>query len=329
MATIFDVAARAGVGVGTVSRVINHSPLVSDTTRAKVLGVIEDLDYRPSSLARGLSLGRTDTIGIAVPFFTTPSAVQRLRGFAGVVAGTDYQFMVLNVENEQQRGSALRTVTGDQVDGAVVVSLEPSDDELRRLQPARTVFIDAQIDGFPCVFSDDREGGRLATRHLLQLGHRKIAFVGDREETGFTSPSANRRLGFLDALTEAGLDAQPGYERLGNPGRDSARDMTIDLLAGDDRPTAVFAAYDTQAFGVIEATRKLGLRIPEDISVVGFDDIEMAGHVGLTTVRQPLEDSGARAAEILIELLDGEKAEPRHEQQDLELVPRDTTGVRI
>lgn len=326
MATIFDVAARAGVGVGTVSRVLNRSPLVSDATRTKVLGVIEDLDYRPSSLARGLSLGRTNTIGIAVPFFTSPSTVQRMRGFAQVLAGTDYQFMVLNIENEQQRSSALRAVTGDQVDGAVIVSLVPSEQELRRLRPGRTVFIDVQVPGFSSVYSDDRVGGEMATRHLLELGHRRIGFVGDSEDMGVSSASARRRRGYEDALAKAGIEPLP--VRLGPPGRSSARSLTEEMLADGDRPTAIFAAYDTQALGVIEAARSRGLAIPDDLSVIGFDDIEMAAHVGLSTIHQPLESSGERAAQILLGLLADPATVPEHEVQGLQLKARNTTGVR-
>ena len=327
MATIFDVAARAGVGVGTVSRVLNRSPLVSDSTRTKVLAVIEDLDYRPSSLARGLSLGRTNTIGIAVPFFTSPSAVQRMRGFASVLAGTDYQFMVLNVEDQQQRTSALRAVAGDQVDGAVVVSLIPTEEELQRLHPGRTVFIDVRVPGYSSVYSDDRAGGEMATHHLLELGHRRIAFVGDSEAEGISSPSARRRRGYQDALQQAGFERLPSLTRLGTPGRRSARDLTDAILADGDRPTAVFAACDTQALGVIEAARNHGLAIPDDLSVIGFDDIEMAAHVGLTTIRQPLEASGQRAARILLDLLGESSIEPQHEIQELELKQRETTGV--
>jgi LacI family transcriptional regulator len=325
VANIFDVAARAGVGVGTVSRVLNQSPLVSDATRARVLTVIDELDYRPSSLARGLSLGRTNTIGIAVPFFTTPSAVQRLRGFARVLADTDYQFMVLNVENEQQRAAALRSVAGDQVDGAAIVSLKPVEAELRRLRSDRTVFVDSMVPGFASVYSDDEDGGRMATRHLISLGHTRIAFLGDRQDLGFSSPSTHRRQGYVEALREAGLDIDPSLVFDTDPpvGHD-----VIDRILEDAGPTAVFAAYDMVAFSVVEAARERGVRIPEDLSVIGFDDIETAGLVGLTTIRQPLEESGEQAAHLLLALLNDETVLPTHEQQKLYLIERDTTGVR-
>lgn len=329
MATIVDVAARAGVGVGTVSRVINDSPLVSDRTRAKVLAVIEELDYRPSSLARGLSLGHSTMIGVVVPFFDTPSVVERLRGVADVLNDTDYDLVLFNVDSVEQRDERFGVLNRrDRSEGALVISLPPPPDQLRRLRERKTpvVFVDVDVPGFPCVTVDDVEGGRLAARHLLELGHRRIAFVGDPEKGafGFTS-SARRRRGFVEAMKAAGQDLPEGFVRRAPHGLESARALTAELLGRPDPPTAVFAASDTQALGVLEAARTLGLEVPGGLSVVGFDDIEGAAYGGLTTVRQPLHQSGAEGARLLLRLLGGE-GDARKVELPLEVVARGSTA---
>ena len=326
MATIFDVATRAGVGVGTVSRVLNDSPLVADATRRRVLEVIAELGYRPSSLARGLSLGKTSTIGVVAPYFTTASVVERLRGIEAVIKDTEYRFMLLNVENSEQRNRAFRSIAaGDQTDGAIVVSLHPGITAHQWAQPV--VFLDVRVAGAPSLFVDNVRGGWLATRYLLGLGHRRIGFVGDLEDSphGFTS-SSDRRRGFELALQEAEIEVPDEYIQRGAHGRDNAHRMTRVLLDLPDRPTAVFAASDVQALGVLEAVRRAGMQVPDDLSVIGFDDIEVAAYVGLTTVHQPLELSGRLAARRLLDLLAGSSMEVSEERLETEVKVRNSTA---
>jgi LacI family transcriptional regulator len=172
------------------------------------------------------------------------------------------------------------------------------------------------------------EGGVLATRHLLELGHRRIAFVGDPSDNrfGFTS-SAHRRAGFEDAMRAAGLQVPAHYVMEGEHSREVALEMASDLLALPQPPTAIFAASDTQAFGVLEAAVRAGVSVPEQLSVIGFDDVEMATYLGLTTVRQPLTYSGARGAQLLIQQAGGwYPDEPVVEKLSLELIDRRTTA---
>lgn len=328
--TIAHVAEAAGVSAPTVSRVINNSAAVTASTRARVEAVIRDLNYRPSAIARGLAYGRTMTIGAVVPFLTHPSAVQRVRGLIEGLRDSPFPLSLYDVEKPQHRIEHFDVLTGSHPPMAtVVVGLEPLPTELDAFRAAGTpvTFIDVDVPGFSRVIIDHREGGRIATQHLIDLGHERIGFVGDAEDNpfGFAS-SALHRNGYVDALVAAGLRPDGDLILTGPHGRDEARRLGERMLRQKRRPTAVFAASDTQAMGVIDAGRGLGLDIPQEVSVIGFDDIEMSECVGLTTVRQPLEDSGRRAAEILIDAIASPDRDVVCEQMSLELVVRETTG---
>jgi DNA-binding LacI/PurR family transcriptional regulator len=331
MVTINDVAAHAGVGPSTVSRVLNDSPNVSDATRVRVLAAIETLNYRPSPLARGLSRGRCQTLGVVVPFFTHASAVERLRGVVAALDGSRYDLVLFNVESPVHRDEHFATLTRrDRADGLLVLSLPPRPEHLRQLAEAAVpvVLVDALGKDVPMVVTDDVEGGRIATRHLVALGHERIAFIGDdpRNEFGFTASPARER-GYADVLTEAGLPCGPELRRYGAHDRTVAQRLTESLLARRDRPTAIFASSDVQATGVLAAARSAGLRVPEDLSVVGFDDIEISAYGGLTTVRQPLFESGRLGAQMLLDQLNDDGA-PRATVHELPLVlvERSTTA---
>jgi DNA-binding LacI/PurR family transcriptional regulator len=332
-ATIADVATRAGVGVATVSRVLNGHSNVRSTTRERVLEAIEALNYRPSPLARNLSLRRTHVIGVVVPFFTSPSAVERVRGVATALARSPYDLMLFDIESEDRREHAFQLFDrGDRSDGLLIISLIPPDQEVERLHSARlpVVLIDAPHPAFASIVVDDVNGGELATTHLVELGHRRIAFLGDKSPDPFRfASSRDRTRGYERALTRAGIELRPELVREGTQSHHVARSTAIDLLRLPERPTAVFAASDTQALGVLEAARILGLRVPEELSVVGFDDIDIAAYVGLTTVRQPLFESGRRGGELLLQMLAGAGQQLGAEHAELlplELVIRSTTA---
>jgi DNA-binding LacI/PurR family transcriptional regulator len=329
--TIADVAAHAGVGAGTVSRVLNNSPRVSEQTRARVLAAIELLDYRPNPLARGLSRGRCQTLGAVVPFFTHASAVERLRGVAAAVDGSRYDLVLFNVESPLHRDEHFANLTRrDRADGLLVMSLPPPASSLERLAESDVpvVLLDVRSGDVPAVVTDDVEGGRLATRHLLALGHERIAFIGEDPDNplGFIA-SIGREHGYRETMSRADVRVPVGYIRHGPHERPVARRLTEQLLARRDRPTAVFASSDTQALGVLEAARAAGLDVPGDLSVVGFDDVEVSAYAGLTTVRQPLFESGKLAATLLLEALEQERPPaPGVHQLALELVERSTTA---
>lgn len=330
MATIDQVARRAGVGVGTVSRVLNGRPRVAPATRERVLEVIAELDYHPSAAARGLSLGRTCSIGVIVPFVTQLSVVERVRGVVQALSGSGYDLLLFAVETPGQRDDVFRRVAiGGPVDGVLVVSLPPRDDELDRLGAAgrSVVLIDAGDPRTPSVVIDDVDGGRLATQHLLALGHRRIAFVGDAPDRAFGfSACRMRERGYREAMAGAGVDVDEALVRRGPHGREVAHGLTRALLELDEPPTAVFASSDTQALGVLEAAGLAGFDVPDDLSVVGFDDIEVAPYAGLSTVSQPLQQSGTCGAELLLAALAGEPSPPVRVELPLHLVPRRSSG---
>jgi len=195
-ATIAEVAQHAGVGVGTVSRVLNGSPAVSERTRRRVLDSIAALDYRPNPVARALSTGRTMSVGVVAPFFTQPSVVERLRGASRALTAAGYQVVLFDVELPQHAREPLaaRAQRG-RMDGVLCVSLSPTDAEAARLEAARipVVLIDREHPRLPSVTIDDAEGGRMAARHLVELGHRRIGFIGDLEENPFVFASSARR----------------------------------------------------------------------------------------------------------------------------------------
>src|SRR3954447_8608103 len=326
--TIVDVATRAGVGVATVSRVLNGHSSVRPATRARVLDAIAALDYRPSSVARSLSLGKTMVVAVVLPWFTSPSAVERVRGIVAGVADSPYDVMLFDVESEERQRRAFELFgRGDRADGLLIVSTVPPDSDVTKLRANPCVLVDAQHPSLPSVVVDDFGGGELATRHLIELGHRQIAFVGDTPPEFRFVWSRDRTLGYFHALEQAGIELRPEYVRVGTRRLHVARSVALELLNLSEPPTAIFAASDTQALGVLEAARSLGLAVPEQLSVVGFDDVQLASYVGLTTVRQPLYESGRRGSELLLRALSGQPLPAHSEQLPLELVVRRTTGV--
>jgi DNA-binding LacI/PurR family transcriptional regulator len=269
-------------------------------------------------------------VAVIVPFFTQPSTVERISGLADVIKESDFDLVLFDVENPDQRDRRFEMASRtDRASGLVIVSLAVDEQIVERLGQARVpvVFLDRKVEGIPDVHIDDIAGGKLATLYLIEAGHRRIAFVGDDNSSGFDfTSSVDRCTGYRWALAAAGVPGREQYLRLGPPTREAAHRLTDGLLDLAEPPTAVFAASDLQAFGVIEAARERGLDVPGDLSVMGFDDINVSPYLGLTTVRQPLRESGKRAAEMLLGLLSGDTEVPTSIELPVELVVRRTTG---
>jgi DNA-binding LacI/PurR family transcriptional regulator len=330
VATINDVAARAGVSRTTTSRVLNNRPKVDAETRRRVQRAIQELGYVPSPTARRLSLGRTWTVDVVASYLTRPQAIERLRGAESVLGDTGFDLVVRNVETPERRERYLRELpASNRTDGVLLVSLPPTSDNLRRLAvgPVPVVVIDVHgqaVEGLPVVHGDDVAGGAIAGRYLFTLGHRAIGFVADSFDNpyGFTS-SRDRYAGFSEVLRELGCDVEAA---LGAHGSRSARDLALRLLTGRRPPTAIFAASDTQALGVMSAARDLGLQVPADLTVVGYDDIPIAEPIGLTTIRQHLFESGRIGAELLLVEIEQRSAVPPVVSLEPELVVRATSA---
>jgi DNA-binding LacI/PurR family transcriptional regulator len=333
MATMSDVAKHAGVGIGTVSRVLSGSPKVSEKTRSKVQSSAEQLGYNRPRKSASEQEKSDRLVGVVVPFFDEKSAFQRIRGIVSRLALHGCEVVLHNIESPAQaRAKMVELPRSTLFDGLIVISLPLVGDEGDRLVNARfpTVLIDTVHAGLPSVCIDDRAGGALATRHLISLGHRRIAFVSEPPHNAFGFiAGARREEGFRATMAEAGLAVHSSLIRYGAYLHSAARQMATELLSLPERPTAIVAASDVQAVGCLEAATQLGIRVPDDLSVVGYDDIDLAGLMGLSTVRQPLIYSGERGADLVLEALSMRNRQPNTELLELELVVRATTaGVK-
>lgn len=332
--TIRDVAREAGVSPGTVSRAMNDSPLVSSETRQRVLEVVQTLNYSPNLTARKLSLGKTLTISVILPFLTRPSYIERLNGVVAALTPSQYDMVIHSVQTPEQRQTIFEDVIRrERSDGVLIISLPPMDSEVDFLANADIpiTLIDAihpELKMLDQVFIDDIEGGKMATRHLIDLGHKKIGYIGDIYNTPFRfSSNRDRYHGYRLALEEAGLPFVENYYAEDEHGRLEAKHMARQMLSQSNPPTAIFAYSDTTAWGVMEAAQELGIVIPDDFSLIGFDNIEIAEYLKITTIYQPLFDSGQLGMQLLLEKLENPNKTAVQEQQDIQLITRQTTST--
>jgi DNA-binding LacI/PurR family transcriptional regulator len=331
--TIYDVASAAGVGVGTVSRVLNNSTRVSPETQEKVLNAIRVLGFRRSKVARQLSTGiQHRNLGAIMPFITHPSFVERLRGMQLALNHQDNNFnLVLYHVSEPDRypEQLLAIVEQSTVDGLLIATLNVSDEQRDLLAQADIPFVtlsDESTEELNCISPDNLHGGYIATQHLLELGHHRVAYVGDEFPNPYGFPTSELRYkGYLTALKEYGIAYRSEYVCLGAHGEDTAHGLTAQLLALPEPPTAIFAMSDIQAVGCILAIREAGLRVPEDISVIGFDDVQLSRYIGLTTVRQHLEQSGYLGMQLLLDMLITPDNVAVRQLPPVELIVRGTT----
>lgn len=329
-ATIRDVAKRAGVGVGTVSRVLNDSPAVTKETRERVLDAIKQLDYTPNPIAKQLSLGRTHSFAVTLPFLTYPSFVERLRGVQHALAESDYDLILFSSETPKDRDDHFKLLTRKtRTDGILVISIPLTekhvDDFL--LSGIPVVLVDVYHPRLNRVFVNDIDGGYLATKHLIELGHNKIGFISDHLDKKMKYLSMrNRLIGYKRALQESGIPILPEYQAYGNHGRSEANNLASRLFSLTNPPTAIFAASDTQAIGVLDAAKNLGLKVPQHLSVIGYDGIRDSEFLNLTTVAQPLFESGFEGAKMLISIIDSPNGKIKETKLPLKLIVRGTTA---
>ncbi|MGC4854556.1 LacI family DNA-binding transcriptional regulator [Micromonospora sp. DT4] len=310
MTKIDDVARLAGVSTATVSRALRGLPTVSAATRRRVLAAAEQLDYAVSPSASRLAGGRTGTVAVVVPritrwfFSTVVEAVEEYLHHCG------YDLLLYNLGGREQiRQRVLRTANlHKRVDAIMLVAtpLRPSDrTALAALDlPGVTISSGTTVPTWPCVRIDDMAAARTATRHLLDLGHRRIAHIsGDPDQHFVFTAHADRRRGYQAELRAAGLRLDPSLDIESSFTIDGGTGATAELLARGTPPTAIVAASDEMAMGAMAALRDAGLRVPEDVSVVGIDDHDLAGVLGLSTVAQPAAEQGRLAARILLDPL--------------------------
>ncbi|QTE30127.1 LacI family DNA-binding transcriptional regulator [Pengzhenrongella sicca] len=325
-ATITDVALAAGVSVSTVSKVINGRYGIAVATSTRVREVVRELNFEPSLVARSMRSHRTHVIGVLVAEFE-PFSAEILKGTAAALADTDYELLAYT-GSRQSRGAgwerrSLSRLSGTLIDGALIVT--PSVVDADPGVPLVSIDPHAGPAGLPMVDSDSFTGAFLATTHLIELGHRRIGFMAGRADL---ESARLREAGFRHALAEAGIAADPELIRVGDYRRDSVRAPAAALLSLPDRPTAIFAANDLSAMGTMDVARELGLDVPGDLSVAGFDDVPESSRTTppLTTVHQPLQEMGAAGITMLLALMDGTPVEQTHIRLPTSLVVRGSTS---
>jgi LacI family transcriptional regulator len=330
-ATIRDIASAAGVSIATVSRVLNDRPDVAPETREAVLEVVRRHSFATNRSARALSGGRTGLVGMTTPMVHAAYFAIVLSGASEALYEQDMRAIVCPTMHQHEREVTLldRLVHGT-TDGAIIQLPEESSDELKALldQGYPVVVVDPRLpidEEIPCVSAAHVTGARAATNHLLGLGHRRIGIITGPK--GWVA-TEERRNGYHAALAAAGVLPDPRLEVESNWQIDPGETAAGPLLDLDSPPTAIFAFNDNMAIGAIRAARARGLRVPEDVSIVGFDDLEEAALVtpALTTVRQPLAEMGRMAVSLLLRLLDKQRVETLRVELATKLVVRESSG---
>lgn len=330
MATIHDVARKAAVSVGTVSNAINAPNKLNPRTLSRVVAAIDELGFVPKVEATLRARKRAGRIGVVGTFSVYASFHQRLIGVLGAVEGLPFEVTVYDQKSPKDiRDDHLtRLPIKGHLDGLIVFSLMLENPSLERLlrHGLETVFVECRDSRFSSVEVDNFDGGRLAAEHLLARGRRRLAFVGERQfALSKLVPSSRRLVGFRDVLEQAGVGLPDRYISLGVYGVEEARAQAHELLDLPIPPDAVFAFSDLQAVGVLKAAKDRGLRVPDDMAVIGFDDLDLADYVGLTTVRQPLAESGKVAVKLLLERLADPTALVQKIRLPASVVERSTT----
>ncbi len=325
-ATLLDVAHRAGVSASTVSRILNGTAKVAEDKRQKVLEAIQALNFTPNQMAQHLKSGNSMTIGIVVQDISSPFFDEALRGVDEGLKGTGYTSVIVsghwNAEEEEER---IRLLLARKVDGIILLSGRLSDEAVLRYASRRPIVSTGRnlqtrnAIGFKI---DNEYGAFLAVHHLIQLGHRRIAFVTGPADH---ADAADRLKGYVRALTEAHIEIDQNLIAAGNFHEVSGLSAVGDLLAKGQPFTAIFAANDLSAYGVRLGLYRKGIRVPEDISLVGFDDLPGSSYTAppLTTIRQPIYEMGRIAIHCLLSLIEGKQVQ--REVPPVQLVVRETT----
>lgn len=328
MPTISDVAAKAGVSVATVSRVINGSSKVSPETLIKVKQAIAELNYRPNLLGRALRKTKSERVLVLLPNIANPFYAEIVKGIEDVANKNGYSIMLCNTDSNLEREKKyIKMLKSHLADGAILMASEMTCEELTELSHEIPIVQCCEYKvGIPIthVSIDNEMAAYKAVNHLIGLGHKKIAFIGAKNQ--FLSSSL-RKDGYIRALNEAGIDFDPAYCGYGDYSYKSGFRIMKQLLSLEARPTAVFCISDLMAVGAIRSAMEEELRVPEDLAVCGFDNIYFSRMFKptLTTVSQPMHDLGCTAMEALINIIEEKSTEQMHYFMEHELIIREST----
>lgn len=327
--TIYNVAELSGVSISTISRVLNAPDKVNPETRIRVMEAIDRLGFVPKAEARARALKNSNRVGVITPFFTAPSFVQRLRGVATTLSRANYELVIYPVDSvEHLEGYISSIPIMGNLDGLIIMSLAIQDKDVRRLieNEMQTVLIEFSHERLNSIVINDEQGGRMVAEYLIKKGHKSFGFLGDIEppERYAIHPVKSRLSGFKKVLGEAGISLPQKSIKQALYSQENSQQAAYELLNASDRPTALFAASDIQALSVMKVARQLNLRIPDDLAIVGFDDIDMADYVDLTTVRQHLDESGRLSAEMALARIGDRNRALQHINLPLVLIERAT-----
>ncbi len=326
MTTISEVAQKAGVSITTVSHVINKTRFVSEETRERVEMAIEEMGYRPNALARSLRSGESYTIGLILPDSANPFFAEVGRSIEIAAFEAGYSVILSNTENDVDKECIyIDVLIKKQIDGMIFVGTGEDIDAYKGLLDLNIPVVAMDRD-YPnlkmdVVISDNLQGGELATQHLIALGHRRIGCIAGPSKVNL---SAQRVTGYIQSLKQAGLAVDRNLIVSGDFHPGSGQAAAKKLLALPDPPTAIFACNDLMAIGVLRAGMELGRRIPQDLAVVGYDDIELASYTTppLTTIQQPKKEMGITAFNYLLSRIQTRQSPPQRASLPVSLVER-------
>ncbi len=328
--TIYDVAREADVSIATVSRYMNKVDAVSADTGSRIAFAMEKLDYIPQGNAGSKPNRSVGRIGVLTPFFPAPSFVRRLQGLLPVFTRANHEVVIYTIDGPEQLNEYLSSVPFTRrMDGLILMSVRLTEEQRRRLSASGlpVVMIETDDNHYSRVLADDYRGGELAARLFIDRNYFPCIFLGDKNRNIAYSlhPSDVRLRGFADTLIKAGKVWNENMVEESDTSVEDAFLVFQKILADGKRPRAVFAMSDLQAIGVYKAARQQGLRMPQDLSVLGFDDIEASDWMGLSTISQYLTDSGRIAAELLLDLIVNGKRAIQKINLEVRLIERDTT----
>jgi LacI family transcriptional regulator len=330
MATIHDVAQDAGVSPTTVSRYLNNRIELPPSTSARIDAAIKKLDYRPNLLAKRLSTGKTEAVGLVTPEIREPFFSELASAFEDEADRHGYTVFMSSTRSDREREIAsLERLHDRHVDGLLMMTNTPDDGTLAALIGKRrnVVIVDEDIPGVsvPRIFVENTEGAYQATRHLVEAGHRRIAYLGGPH--GLLTVT-ERREGFLAAMNEAGIPVRDEYVVMGSFAPELARAATVKFLELPSPPTAIFASSDYLAIGAVMGLRDRQVSVPGEVSLIGFDDMAFGALLTppLTAIRQPVEQLGRQGFQTLFALLNGESP-PLLTRLPVELIRRQSVAA--
>lgn len=332
MSTIVDVARLAGVSTATVSRVINSPDSVKPSTRDRVLRAMKTCGYRYNALARGFATRKSKILGLIVPSITNPVFAESTRGTQDVADDRDYRVVQANTDYSAEREARMiRTFREMRVDGILLTTTDPRHPFLRDLAeegfPLVLLYSTVRRGPISCVGVDNFRGGYLAAAHLAERGHRRIGMIAGEFST--SDKSCHRWHGFRKCLSDCGLSYDSRRVLQFPYDLENGKRGIRELMALPEPPTAVFCSNDFLAIGAMEGAREMGLDIPGDLSVVGFDDMPLTGFVspGLNTIRQPAREMGRLGAQTLLARIEEPSAPPVHRLLDIQLIERESVAA--